>query len=255
MKYHYVYITTNLINGKQYIGDRSCDCLPEDDNYLGSGRPLFKDAKKKYGAENFKKEVLEIFETREEAHKAEEKYIKLFKTHVSEGGYNLNKKGGKSSINEETRKKISRTSKNRKHSEQTKQKIKNSHLGKKFSEEHKQKLRNLKSEEHKEKMKEAWVERRKIPVSEETKIKISEAGKGKERSQECKYNIGLANSNRIWKDESREKIRQSRIGKKLSEETKMKIGKKYKCRYCGAEMNAGNLSRYHNENCKFKNIS
>ena len=37
MKY-YVYLTTNLLNGKQYVGERSCNCEIENDKYLGSGR-------------------------------------------------------------------------------------------------------------------------------------------------------------------------------------------------------------------------
>jgi len=44
--HHYSYIITNIINGKQYIGDRSCECLPENDSYLGSGKYL-KNAQKK----------------------------------------------------------------------------------------------------------------------------------------------------------------------------------------------------------------
>jgi len=91
-KYNYVYITTNLINGKQYVGDHSTDDL--DDNYLGSGRPLFKNALKKYGKENFKRKILETFDTKEEAELNQEKYIKKFKTHKSYGGYNLDWCGG-----------------------------------------------------------------------------------------------------------------------------------------------------------------
>lgn len=50
-----IYLTTNLINGKKYIGADSRD-LP---SYLGSGI-IIKQAIKKYGKENFKKIILEV---------------------------------------------------------------------------------------------------------------------------------------------------------------------------------------------------
>jgi hypothetical protein len=53
--YFIVYKTTNLINGKIYIG-KHVTKNPYD-KYLGSGKQL-KDAIKKYGLKNFKKEVL-----------------------------------------------------------------------------------------------------------------------------------------------------------------------------------------------------
>jgi group I intron endonuclease len=111
---NYVYITTNLINGKKYIGDRSYIGNIKNDNYLGSGIKIKEDLKK-FGKENFQKEILEIFPTRIESHKAESKYIKLFKTHISEGGYNINLDGG--------------TRNGGKHSEETKEKISKSHKG------------------------------------------------------------------------------------------------------------------------------
>ena len=41
-KYHFVYITTNTINGKQYVGDHSTNNI--NDHYLGSGKAAFKPA-------------------------------------------------------------------------------------------------------------------------------------------------------------------------------------------------------------------
>lgn len=51
-KYHLIYKTTNLLNGKIYIGKHTT--TNKEDNYLGSGIKLI-NAIKKYGRENFKK--------------------------------------------------------------------------------------------------------------------------------------------------------------------------------------------------------
>jgi len=63
-KYHFVYLTINLINNKKYIGKHSTDKI--EDGYLGSGE-LLKKAIKKYGKENFKREILEFCNSHEEA--------------------------------------------------------------------------------------------------------------------------------------------------------------------------------------------
>ena len=171
MKYNFVYVTTNLVNGKQYVGDHSTNNI-EKDKYLGSGRPAFKNAIKKYGRENFKREILKYYDTKQEAYDAQEKYIKLYSSHVSQGGYNISRQGGNGNNNGpwsgkhlsiEHRKKISEGlkgkniwSKGSKHSEETKRKISESEKGRKISEETKKKMSlaskgKPKSEEHKEK--------------------------------------------------------------------------------------------------------
>lgn len=67
-KYHIIYKTTNLINGKIYVGMHSTDNL--NDEYLGSGW-ILKQVIKKYGKENFKREVLLVLSNRKEAREVE----------------------------------------------------------------------------------------------------------------------------------------------------------------------------------------
>ena len=73
-KYHYIYKTTNLINGKYYIGMHSTHNL--DDGYMGSGRRL-RYSINKYGKENHKVEILEFVDSREELIKREEEIVNL----------------------------------------------------------------------------------------------------------------------------------------------------------------------------------
>ena len=67
-KYHYTYKTTNLINGRYYLGMHSTNKL--NDGYIGSGTRLWYEIRK-YGKENFKLEVLKHFNSREELVQAE----------------------------------------------------------------------------------------------------------------------------------------------------------------------------------------
>ena len=63
--YYYVYQITNLINGKIYVGKHKSAKHPLYDNYYGSGKQISA-AIKKYGKENFKKEVLHFCSSLEE---------------------------------------------------------------------------------------------------------------------------------------------------------------------------------------------
>ena len=71
-RYHYLYKTTNMLNNKYYYGIHSTNNL--NDGYLGSGKKL-RYSIRKYGKENFKREILYYFDNREELAKAEENII------------------------------------------------------------------------------------------------------------------------------------------------------------------------------------
>lgn len=61
--YGFIYITTNHINGKKYIGQKNYDKNGRWKEYLGSGI-ILKQAIQKYGVDNFSKEIIEECETK-----------------------------------------------------------------------------------------------------------------------------------------------------------------------------------------------
>lgn len=87
----YIYKTTNLINGKFYIGKRVY--RKRDDNwYLGSGIYLNR-AIQKYGRTNFKKEIIEWCDNKEDLCKREIFWIKELDANNPLIGYNISKGG------------------------------------------------------------------------------------------------------------------------------------------------------------------
>ncbi len=55
LKFHFIYRTINLLTKEYYLGRHSTNSL--NDGYLGSGKK-FKEAVKKYGKQNFRREIL-----------------------------------------------------------------------------------------------------------------------------------------------------------------------------------------------------
>ena len=89
MKYFYFYKITNNINNHFYYGVHCTNNI--NDNYMGSGKRL-NFAKKKYGLENFSKEILIFFNSKEEAFEYEEQIVN--ETLINDPNcYNLTKGG------------------------------------------------------------------------------------------------------------------------------------------------------------------
>lgn len=88
-KKYIIYLTTNLINQKKYIGQHFGY---ENDDYLGSG-VLLQRALKKYGRQNFKRQTLEICESKEQASEQEKYWIKHYDAVDSDEFYNISEGG------------------------------------------------------------------------------------------------------------------------------------------------------------------
>lgn len=136
-----IYRITNLVNGKTYIGQHKYKEL--NDYYMGSG-VLLKRAQRKYGIENFKKEILYANIQYQDTADSVEMYAIAKERSVGKAEYNIANGGNcTGTVSDETRKKLSDSHKGKRLSEETKRKITEAHKGKKlgpFTEEHKRKL-------------------------------------------------------------------------------------------------------------------
>lgn len=158
---YYIYILQNKINLKIYVG-YSYNVSARWRNHKSNANQGYEFpihyAIRKYGWENFDKQVIEEWDTKEEAWDAEMFWIAFFRTNINrygkEYGYNLNDGGACSSgmlgkkASEETKLKMSKSLKGRKHTDEAILKMSASkqgkpswRKGKPLTEEHKQNLR------------------------------------------------------------------------------------------------------------------
>lgn len=85
--YGYIYITTNLVNGKRYIGQKKAERFLAE-GYLGSGKLLLR-AIEKYGRSQFITELLEECSDQESLDSAERKWITYYDAANSSEFYNI----------------------------------------------------------------------------------------------------------------------------------------------------------------------
>jgi group I intron endonuclease len=191
-----IYMTTNLVNGKKYIGRDS----KNNPKYIGSGR-LLKKAIKKYGKSSFKKEILEVCSSYEELIKREEYWLNYYDVGNNPIFYNANNcsNGGPLFFG-------------RKHIEVTRKKMSESRRGEgnvMWGKQHSQETRIKISENLIGKM------------SGEKNPMYGKRGKdspafGRKHTQDTKRKIGEKLKGRIFTEETKSRISKTRIERSIS---------------------------------------
>jgi group I intron endonuclease len=168
-----VYLVTNKINGKRYVGQTSQTLKQRWNRHKSPmnhrhGVYLYH-AIQKYGSENFEIKPLIYVDSKEWMDYYETALIKAWDLRNPDKGYNLTDGGG-------------------------------GMLGFKLSDETKQKMsEHVKTPEHRKKISEAKMgnqARLGMTHSEETKRKMSEAAKGRKFTEEHRRNLSLAHQRR-----------------------------------------------------------
>lgn len=194
IKYYYIYLITNLVLNKKYVGSHVLyeeAQAPINDGYWGSSKYLNEDYII-YGKENFKKEIIIInpYNNLVDLLDTETKYIFEYNT-LAPNGYNRylpNRAYG-----------FYAGMTNKSHSTETKNKIRE-----------KRKLQ---------------IRRKRWHHSEKTKKKISEGNKGKIVSTETREKISNKNKGRIKSELELQKLSNSLKGKKFTEEHRNNLSK------------------------------
>ncbi len=234
-----IYKTTNLVNGKIYIGQDKYN----NPNYLGSGK-ILQLAFQKYGIENFRKEILEKCKSAEDLNERERYWIDYYSSTNRKIGYNIafGGNGGDTISNHPKKDEIGKKhsewlkennpSRGRKRSESEIEKWKESYVGK-YQGENNPNFGSKREESAKKKMstsRKQWWDNLSNDERLELGKKISEANKGKEGYWLGKTNEGHSEwmkENNPFKDKTQTDEAKQRISeenkKPKSEETKRKL--------------------------------
>ncbi len=198
----YIYLVTNLINQKKYVGQTLCLDIYTRWNYHKNkcksslGRCILA-AYNKYGVKNFDFQIICVcFD--EDCDKYEKEYIKKYDAMVP-NGYNLREGGNNSKHNPETLKLISEKTKGKRNppvTELTRKKLseslkgeKNPNFGKKMSEEQKKKISESRKKMF-EKMKDLGINTNyKDRIINPNSLANLEKGREKLKKKVAQYNL------------------------------------------------------------------
>ena len=259
--YYLIYKTTNLINGKFYIGKHQTN--NKNDSYLGSGIALEK-AIKKYGRNNFIREILFECNSEEEMNQKEKEIITddLIK---NKNCYNLGLGGEGGAMfkgkhhTEETKQKLREISSGKHHTEETKQKIREKNKGRIFSKESREKIsKSLKKNGRLNNM----TEERKKKISKSLLTYYDKKGrKDKRRIKREKVNLIIDKDGKqcyIYKDDKEYRIYKEELEYYLNEGWKIgrnplvkeKLSKALKGTGCGKDNSVYGTKWMYNDELK-----
>ena len=234
--YGFIYITTNNINGKKYLGQKKIDDNGKWKNYLGSGI-AFKKALEKYGKENFVREIIDVGYSSDELNELEEKYTYDLDCLNDRNYYNLVHGGGIVTglkFSKETIQRLRELNSGENNYFYGKRLFgeENGFYGKKHSEESRKRM----SQTHIGDI--PWNQGKNGVYSKETLLKMSIAKKGKPLSDKHKQAIAKAQAGenhpmygKHHSEETKRILSEKATGKKASEETKRKMSEAQKVRF------------------------
>jgi hypothetical protein len=247
----FIYKTTNLINGKIYIGQSIFE--PEEKpNYLGSGSKLHK-AIKEFGICNFKREILEtnINDTRI-LNEREIYWISYFDSKNSEIGYNVLSGGSYENKSEVLREVLNLPEELERKSKESKKIWRDEDYRKKVTESNRKTWSDPElKKKHSELKKQNYLDpkyKESLKLSYEN-MEILECPHCK-KSMKKNHAISKHFDNCIYHtDPTKKKIALERYNL-INQNTK-----KIECPFCNKTGNVGNMNRWHFENCKHKNVN
>ena len=278
----FIYLTTNLVNGKIYIGrSEFSENKRHNAIYLGSGHK-FKNALKKYGRENFKRKILRLCFTEHELTIWEHVYIKKYHSQDKNIGYNIadgdvNTSDYNPAKLPEVRKKISENhahliGKNHpsygKHLSEERKNIQSKIMKEKY--ENGEMVSPMKGKHHTEesrkkisdslkvffKTEKGFKLKKKIKETNETRVKMSKSSKKRKFTDEEKKHLSNILKGRKFTEEHKQKLREAKLGKKgeLSNSWGRKWSEEDKKRLSNSHLGkvSGMKGKHHTEESRVK---